>query len=137
MTRLDDEMDTRLVSTGAVIHAWAMDWCCWSCRKHGCIAVQITGGGFDENNQHVPRQTDEEVDESIFKAHRRESPLCLVPLGLRNNGDGLPAGDPVRGDRKHGWLWRLENNMGKRRMIIYQPPGMPPITSYKWPPWAQ
>lgn len=123
MTRLDDELPSRLVSQVTVNLPWRIKWCCYKCRRFGDVPVELTHDG----EGHLVTTTSEEAFlKMLFVAHRGPDLIvCTERLGnLQTATRACRAGRTHVGEPETVWL-----NEDK--------PGMPPFVPPRWPPWKE
>ncbi len=106
-----------------VLVTWIQDWSCNVCYKYGGVRIHATGHQRAEDGLPVAQESNEEILEMIFRAHRGEG-LCRNPLFRLSLG--------------RQWRWERMTD-GQKRMIVMKRPGDPPggIKVYKWPPWVE
>jgi hypothetical protein len=90
-----------------------------SCRKHGGVTFQITGGGLDVFNRPTSRETMEDILRKVFYAHKADGNKCSTPLGKLTLG--------------LAWRWVFED--GQRKQLFLPKKGGWLPKDYSWPPW--
>jgi hypothetical protein len=121
MSRLDDELPSRLIGQRTVHVTFQQDWACEACRRCGGVPFKITGDAFDIHGKPISSEPAEEVLRRADFSHRFGN-SCTVSTDDRRFKLGL------------AWRWVVESGQ-RRQIFLPKKNGWLPAT-YSWPPWA-